>query len=144
MRASKEPGIVARVEADGRLIEHVEDARQAAADLAGEPNPLALAARERWGCLGPGSGIPGRRRRGTCRRSRTSRIEVARDVTLVVGEVEVEALDELARVWPKGPAADLVEGVASRNFGRSRPNRRGAGPPMQVDAGDVIDHPLEA
>ena len=46
LSAPQEPGVVARVEADGRLVEDVEDARQAAADLAGQPDALALAARE--------------------------------------------------------------------------------------------------
>ena len=39
--------VVALVEADRRLVEHVEHARQARADLAGEADALALAARER-------------------------------------------------------------------------------------------------
>jgi hypothetical protein len=39
--------VVLLVEADRGLVEDVEDARQAAADLAGEADPLALAARER-------------------------------------------------------------------------------------------------
>ncbi len=43
----EEPGVVAGVEADRRLVEDVEDARQAAADLAGQADPLALAAGER-------------------------------------------------------------------------------------------------
>ena len=45
--ASSKPGVVARMEADRRLVEDVEDARQAAADLAGQADPLALAAGER-------------------------------------------------------------------------------------------------
>ena len=43
----QEPRIVARVQADGRLIEDVEHPRQAAADLTREADPLALAPRER-------------------------------------------------------------------------------------------------
>ena len=43
----QQPGVVARVQADRRLVEHVEHARQAAADLAGQADPLALAAGER-------------------------------------------------------------------------------------------------
>ena len=39
--------VVALVEADRRLVEHVEDADESAADLAGEPDALGLAARER-------------------------------------------------------------------------------------------------
>ena len=42
----EQPGVVARVEADGRLVEDVEHAGQAAADLAGQADPLALAAGE--------------------------------------------------------------------------------------------------
>jgi hypothetical protein len=39
--------VVALVEADRRLVEDVEDAHEARADLGGEPDPLRLAARER-------------------------------------------------------------------------------------------------
>ena len=39
--------VVARVQADGRLIEHVADALQVRAELRGEADALRLAARER-------------------------------------------------------------------------------------------------
>ena len=41
--------VVALVQADGRLVEDVEDADQAGADLGGEPDPLRLAAGQRPG-----------------------------------------------------------------------------------------------
>jgi hypothetical protein len=41
--------IVALVQADGGLVEHVEHAGQAGADLRGEPDALAFAARQRAG-----------------------------------------------------------------------------------------------
>ena len=41
--------VVSRVEADRRLVEHVEHAREARADLGGQPDPLALTAGERGG-----------------------------------------------------------------------------------------------
>ena len=50
----EQPGVVARMQADRRLVEHVEHAGQAAADLAGQADPLALAAGERRACRGPG------------------------------------------------------------------------------------------
>ncbi len=43
----EQPTRVARVKADRRLVEHVERARQAAAELRAEPKALHLAARER-------------------------------------------------------------------------------------------------
>ena len=43
----EQPVVVALVEADAGLVEHVEHARQPAADLAGEADALALAARQR-------------------------------------------------------------------------------------------------
>ena len=46
---AKQLHIVARVQADRRLIEHVEHAREPRADLGCEPDPLALATRERGG-----------------------------------------------------------------------------------------------
>ena len=39
-----EPPVVALVQADARLVEHVEHAGEARADLAGEPDALRLAA----------------------------------------------------------------------------------------------------
>jgi hypothetical protein len=45
----EQPGIVALVQADGGLIKHVEHAGEAGADLRGEPDALALAARQRAG-----------------------------------------------------------------------------------------------
>ena len=42
-----EPVVVALVQADARLVEHVEDADQAGADLGREPDALGLAAGER-------------------------------------------------------------------------------------------------
>ena len=44
--------VVALVEADGGLVEHVEHAGEAGADLRGEPDALALAARQRAGGAG--------------------------------------------------------------------------------------------
>ena len=41
----EQPGIVALVQADRRLVQHVEHAGQPGADLRGEPDALALAAR---------------------------------------------------------------------------------------------------
>ena len=45
----EQPRIVALVQADGRLVEHVEHAGEAGADLRGEADALALAARQRAG-----------------------------------------------------------------------------------------------
>ena len=42
-----QPVVVALVQADGRLVQHVADADQAAADLRGQADPLGLAAGER-------------------------------------------------------------------------------------------------
>ena len=42
-------GVVARMQADRGLVENVEDADQAAADLAGQPDALRFAAGERGG-----------------------------------------------------------------------------------------------
>jgi hypothetical protein len=42
----EQAGIVALVQADGRLVQHVEHAGEARADLRGEPDALALAARQ--------------------------------------------------------------------------------------------------
>ncbi len=49
MQRFQEPGVVALVQADRRLVEHVEHAGEAGADLRGEPDALALAAGQRAG-----------------------------------------------------------------------------------------------
>jgi hypothetical protein len=41
--------VVALVQADGRLVQHVQHAAEVRADLRGQPDPLALAARQRGG-----------------------------------------------------------------------------------------------
>ena len=41
--------VVARMQADGRLVEHVEHAAQVGAELRGEPDALGFAAAERVG-----------------------------------------------------------------------------------------------
>ena len=43
----EQPAVVARVQPNRRLVEHVQNAGQSAADLAGQANPLALAAGKR-------------------------------------------------------------------------------------------------
>ncbi len=43
----QQPVVVALVQADGGLVQHVEHARQARADLAGEADALAFPARQR-------------------------------------------------------------------------------------------------
>ena len=48
-RLCEQAVVVARMQADGRLVEDVEHADQAAADLAGQADALGLAAGERRG-----------------------------------------------------------------------------------------------
>ena len=61
----EQPAVVARVQADRRLVEHVEHAAQAAADL-GWPGGCAASRRRRAsGRAGRASGSPARRRPGT-------------------------------------------------------------------------------
>src|SRR5690606_12659716 len=45
----QQPLVVALVQADGRLVQHIHHAHQPGADLAGEPDALRLAAGERFG-----------------------------------------------------------------------------------------------
>jgi hypothetical protein len=59
-----EPPVVALVQPDARLVEHVEHADQARADLGGQPDPLRLAAGE-VPPAGRASGSRGRRRAGS-------------------------------------------------------------------------------
>lgn len=48
----EQPLVVPLVQADGRLIQHIHDPHQAGADLAGQPDPLRLAAGEGLGAAG--------------------------------------------------------------------------------------------
>ena len=64
--------VVALMQADGGLVEHVEDAAQARADLGGEADALAFAAGERGG------------------------VAVEREIVEADGAEEFEALDDLA------------------------------------------------
>ena len=61
----QQPLIVALVQADRRLVQHIEHAGQARADLRGKADALALAARKRAGVRATASGIPGPRRAGS-------------------------------------------------------------------------------
>ena len=54
LERGQKPPVVALVQADGRLVEHVENARQTRADLTGQPDALALAARQRAGVAAEG------------------------------------------------------------------------------------------
>jgi hypothetical protein len=65
--------VVARMQADGRLVEDVADAAQVRAELRREPDALRLAARERRRARGRASGSPGRPPRGSSRRERSRR-----------------------------------------------------------------------
>ena len=47
LEADQQAGVVALVQADGWLVQHIEHSGQARADLAGQPDTLALAAAER-------------------------------------------------------------------------------------------------
>ena len=60
-----EARVVARVQADARLVEHVHDARELAPELAREPDPLRLAAAQSSGRRGRASGSRARRRAGS-------------------------------------------------------------------------------
>ena len=47
LQRRQQPVIVALVQTDRRLVEHIEHPRQARADLAGQPDALAFTARQR-------------------------------------------------------------------------------------------------
>ena len=61
----QQPGVVALVQADRRLVEDVQHAHQAGADLGGQPDPLRLAAGEAGRSPVEASGSRRRRSRGS-------------------------------------------------------------------------------
>ena len=69
----EQPAVVALVQADRRLVEHVQHAGQLRSDLRREPDALALAARQRRGAARRASDSRRRRRRRKRSRSRISR-----------------------------------------------------------------------
>ena len=127
--------VVARVQADGRLVEHVADALQVAAELRREADALRLAARER--------------RRGAVERqvAEADFLEelepapdlgdhVARDLGVAAGERQ--RLDPLARVGHR-PLRDpgdrlAVEGDLARDRVQARAGAVGAG---------LVDHAFD-
>ncbi len=60
-----QPVVVALVQPDARLVEDVEHADQAGADLGRQPDPLRLAAGQRAATAGRARGSRGRRRAGS-------------------------------------------------------------------------------
>ena len=49
LQSGEKPAVVARMQSDCRLVQHVQYARQTAADLAGQADSLRFAARQGWG-----------------------------------------------------------------------------------------------
>ncbi len=105
-----EAGVVALMEADGGLVEDVEDAAEARADLRGEADALAFAAGERGG------------------------IAVEREVVEADGAEELEALDDFAAdaVGDEGLARGEVELVCG---GERAIERKGG----EVGDGEAVD-----
>ena len=58
----QQAGVVAGMQADGGLVQHVQHAHQARADLGGQADALGFAAGEGLGRAVAGSDIPGRHR----------------------------------------------------------------------------------
>src|SRR5262245_60133343 len=132
----QQAAIVAWVQPDGRLVEDVEDAGQAAADLAGQANTLRLAAGER-------------RRRPGQRHIVQADIDeklqaisyfaqhFAGDLLLVL--VKLKVLEEGEAV-AQGPGAHVADGVATEAGGAriiAQPRAGASG------AGDVADQVIE-
>ena len=109
LERDQQPLIVALVEADRRLVEHVEHARQARADLAGEADALALAA--------------GKRARG------------AVEVEIIEADI-VEEAEPLVDLLEDG-AGDLVLGRVELLGEAWRTRRERGGPSGRVDMADM-------
>ena len=90
---------VARVQADGRLVEHVERARQPAAELRAEAEPLHLAARERAARAG--------RARGSRGPPAATNVEPSQELGVRALRDERAAVDE-------APGLDAREGARHR------------------------------
>ena len=60
LERADEPRVVALMQADGRLVQHIADADQTAAHLRRQANALRLAAGEACRSCDPASDIPGR------------------------------------------------------------------------------------
>ena len=136
LECSEQAGVIARVQPDRRLVEHVENAGQPAADLAGQADPLALTAGKRRRATGQAQVIEAdvdQERQAVAHLAK----QVARDVLLV--GVERQFLEE-SQSLAQRPAADLVERESLEPHGRgivAQPASHAAG------TGHLVDHPLK-
>ena len=132
----QEPRVVARVEADRRLVEDVQDARQAAANLAGQADPLALAA-------GKGGGPPGEAQ--VVEADIHEELEPVADLAdEVAGDVLLVAIELQPFEKRQGPAERPVAHLVDREVAEPDGGRVVAEPrPHARHARDVVDHPLQ-
>ena len=121
---------------DGRLIEHVENPGQSAADLAGEADPLALTTGKRGRATGQAQVIETDIDQELQAIAHLAE-EIACDVLLV--GVQRQFLEE-GQGLAQRPAADLVDGESLESHGRgivAKPGSHAAG------TGHLVDHPLQ-
>ena len=94
----EQPVVVALVQADGRLVEHVEDAHQPRADLGGQPDPLRLTSGQRRGRAVEGEVVE-----PDVEQEAEPRVDLLehpfRDVLVAFGQVQRAAGTSPARRW---------------------------------------------
>ena len=110
--------VVALVQADRGLVEHVDDAGQLAADLAGQPDALALAARERGRRAGRASGSRGPT---SSRKRRRERISLSSSAAILASAPLSSSVVEERVGRLHGERGDLGDRAARRS---SRPAPR--------------------
>ena len=116
LQGVEQPAVVARVQADRRLVEHVEHAAQAAADLAGQADALRFAAGERRGRRGRASGSSSPTSTRNCSRLSNLADQLAGDFLLVRASSFhfLTCVEQLAQ----RRAAELVERAVAEPHGR--------------------------
>ena len=132
----QEPVVVSGMQPNRRLVEDVENAGQSAADLAGQPDALALAAGE---CGRPSGQIEIIEADINQKGQPVAHFahQIAGNVLLV--GIEVEVLEERLSL-PQRPTADLIQREPLEPDGRgivAQPRAHASG------AGNVLDHSLK-
>ena len=124
-----QPVVVALVQADGRLVEHVEHADQAGADLGGQPDALRLAAGQ-----GAGGAVQGQVVQADVEQEAQPGVDLLEhplgDLLVAVGQLELGQELRAARrsTCAETSAIDLPSTVTASETGLSRaPSQAGQG-----------------
>ena len=134
----EQPAVVARVQADRRLVEHVQHAGQAAADLAGQADALASPPESVGAGRGRASDSPSPTSTRNCKRFAISRTRSP--AIFLLAWLELPGLESV-RAFAQRQLAELVERLSAKPDGRRVVAQAAA---VADRAGDLVDQVLRA